>query len=95
MKLPTNNHKDRHLNIDILFVKKIKMFVLSSIEDKCMHFETLFSKHNKYIIHKLQQFIQSQRLKNIFTVLEGAFKNMIDRISKNIYTDLIEYITDS
>ena len=26
MELPTNNHKDRHLNIDILFVNKTQMF---------------------------------------------------------------------
>ena len=26
MKLPTNHHQDRHLNIDILFVKKIQIF---------------------------------------------------------------------
>ena len=33
IKLPTNYHKGRYLNIDILFVKKIQMFVLSSVED--------------------------------------------------------------
>ena len=47
MELPTNYYKDRHLKINILFVKKIQMFVLSSIEDKCMNFETLYSKYNK------------------------------------------------
>ena len=28
MQLPTNYHKDRHLNINILFVKKIQMFLM-------------------------------------------------------------------
>ena len=33
MELSTNYHNGRHLNIDILFVKKIRIFVLSSVED--------------------------------------------------------------
>ena len=57
IKLPTNYCKGRHLNIDIFFVKKIQMFVLSSLEDRCRHFETLFSKHNKYILNIIQQII--------------------------------------
>ena len=60
-----------------------------------MYFKTLFSRHNKYILNKLQQIIQSERLKNIFTVLEGAFKNMNDWICNNLDTDLTKYITDS
>ena len=31
----------------------------------------------------------------MFTILEGAFKNMNDSISNNLHTDLIKYITDS
>ena len=27
MELPTNYHKDRHLNVDVLFMKKIQLFV--------------------------------------------------------------------
>ena len=59
MGLSTNYHNSRHLNIDVLFVKKIWMFVLSSIEDQCTHFETLFSNHKNYILVILQQIIQS------------------------------------
>ena len=33
MELSTNYHNSRYLNIDILFVKKIQIFVLSSVED--------------------------------------------------------------
>ena len=51
IKLSTNYHNGRHLNIDILFVKKIQMFVLSSAEDQCTHFETLFSKHTGMIYY--------------------------------------------
>ena len=44
MKLPTNYHKDGYLSVDVLFVKKIRLFVLSSMEEQCMHLELLFSK---------------------------------------------------
>ena len=40
VELSTNYHNGRHLNIDILFVKKIQIFVLSSVEDRCTHFKT-------------------------------------------------------
>ena len=33
IELTTNYHKDGHLNADVLFVKKIQLFVLSSVED--------------------------------------------------------------
>ena len=60
-----------------------------------MYFKTFFSKYNGYILNILQQFTQTRRLKNIFTILEGAFKNMNDWIRSNLHTDLIKYITDS
>ena len=93
-ELSTNYHNDRHLNIDILFVKKIQIFVFPSAEDQCTHFETLISKHKNYILIILQQIIQSQRLKNVFTVLEGAFKNMSKWRQSSLHTDKIKYITD-
>ena len=55
----------------------------------------LFSNHNKYILNILQQIIQLQSLKHIFTVLEEAFKNMNEWIRSNLHTDLIKYITNS
>ena len=60
-----------------------------------MYFETFFSKHNKYILNKLQQLIHSPRLKNIITVMEGAFKNMNNWIRSNLHRNLIKYVTDS
>ena len=71
------------------------MFMMLPLKERGMYFKTLISKHNKYILNKLQQLIQSQRLKNVFTVWEGAFKNMNDWIRSNLHTDLIKYITDS
>ena len=40
MELPMNHYKNRLLSTDILSMKKIRMFVLSSLEDKYNHFET-------------------------------------------------------
>ena len=71
------------------------MFVLSSAEDQCTHFETLFSKHKSYILIILQQIIQSQRLKNVSTVLEGALKDINKWIRSNLHTDQTKYVTNS
>ena len=95
MELTTNYHKDGHLNVDVLFVKKIWLFVLSSMEDQCMHLELLFPKHTKYLLNILQQSIQSQRLKNIFAILGGVSKNMKEWIRGNLRTDQINYTTNS
>ena len=92
-------HKTTSTNIpytiDILFVNNTQMFTMLPLKGRSMCFETFFSKHNKYLLNKLQQLIQSQRLKNVFIVMEGDFKNMDDQIHSNLYTDLIKYITDS
>ena len=94
MELLTNYCNSRHLNIDILLVKKIRIFVLSSIDDQCTHFEILFSKHKNYILNKLQKINQPQRLKNVFTVLEGVFKNVNESLHRNLPTDQTKYVTN-
>ena len=60
-----------------------------------MYFKTLLSKHDNYIQNKLEQFIQSIRLKNIFTFVEGAFKNIVDWIYSNLHIDLVKYMANS
>ena len=70
------------------------MFVLSSTEDQYTHFETLFYEHKNYILIILQQIIQSQRFKNVSTVLKGVLKNMIEWLNISLHTDLTKYITD-
>ena len=59
-----------------------------------MYFEIFYSQYNKYILNILEQLTQSQRLKNICTVLEGVFKNINEWICNNLHTDSIKYITD-
>ena len=39
--------------------------------------------------------MQSQRLQNLFTIMEGAFKNIVDWIHSNLHTDLPKYMTES
>ena len=62
-------HEDEQLNVDVLFVKKIRLFILSSVENRCLYFEPLFSKHTRYLLNIIQHMIQSQRLKAILTIL--------------------------
>ena len=83
------------MNTDTLFMKKVQMFLMLHIKDLCIYFQTLFSKNNRYILTMLQQFIQSRRLKNIFTIFEVIFKNMNEWIRSNLHINLIKYITDS
>ena len=47
------------------------------------------------MLNILQQLTQSQKFKNVFTVLKVAFKNMNEWICSNLYTNLIKYIIDS
>ena len=52
-------HKKDHLQIDGLSVKKLQLFLLSSTEEHYVYLESLFSKHNKYLLKICQQIIQS------------------------------------
>ena len=54
MDLPINYYKNVNLNTDILFMKNIQMFVLSSLEDRYTYFETLYYKHKSNILIILQ-----------------------------------------
>ena len=83
------------LFVDILFVNKTEMFLMLSLNNRFVYFKTLLSKHNKYIQNKRKQIIQSQRLKNIFTIIKEAFKKIVDWIYGNQHIDLIKYMTDS
>ena len=42
MESPTICHKNGHLQVHVLLVKKIQLFVLLSTEDQCAHLESLF-----------------------------------------------------
>ena len=91
MELPMNYHKNRNLNTDLIFMKKIRMFVLSSPEDRYNHFETLYYEHKNYILIILQQIILSQRFEKVSTVLKEVLKNMVKWLDISLPTDLIEY----
>ena len=87
MKLPMNYHQNRHLNINILLVNKAQIFLMLPLKERYMHFETLFSKHKKYILNILQQLVQLQRLKNVFTVVEKLSRIWVIRY-KVIYIQI-------
>ena len=94
MELPMNYHKNRNLNADLLFKKKIRMLVLSSTEDRNNHSKILFNEHKNYILIILQQIIQLRRFKKVSTVLIGVFMNMIKWLDSSLYINLTKYTTD-
>ena len=96
MKPPTDYHKDSHLNVEVLVVKIIQLFILSSAKTvACMNLVLLFSKHNKYLLNIIKQIIQSQRLKAILTILGVVSKNTKEWIHMNLRTDQVNYVTKS
>ena len=90
MELPTNYHQDGPLNVDVLFVKKLRLFILSSV-DQCMEFEPLFSKHTMYLLNITQQIIQSRRFKAILTILGVISKNTKEWIRMKLRTNQANY----
>ena len=70
------------------------MFALSSTEDQSNHFEILFCEHKNYILIMLQQIIQLERFKKVFTVLKGVLKNMIEWLDSSLHKNLTKYIAD-
>ena len=94
MKLPINYHKNRNLNTDLLFTKKIQIFVLLSTEDRYTLFETLFCEHNYYFLIILQQITQLQKFKKISTVLKVVLKNVIKWLNISLHIYLTKFIND-
>ena len=68
MELPINHYKNGKSNTDILSMKKIQTFVLSSSEDRYTSFETLYYGHKNNILIILQQIIQSRRFMKVSAV---------------------------
>mmetsp|Transcript_55032 Transcript_55032/g.61536 ORF Transcript_55032/g.61536 Transcript_55032/m.61536 type:complete len:406 (+) Transcript_55032:52-1269(+) len=95
MELPKNHHQDGHLNVDVLFVKKIRLCILSSVENRHMEFESLFSKHTMYLLNIIQQIIQSRRFKAMLTILKVVSKNTNEWICMNLGTTQANYTTNS
>ena len=94
MELTTNYYKDRHLNVDVLFVEKIRLFILLPVENRYMEYEMLFSKHNMYLLSIIQQVIQSRRFKAILTTLKFVSKNTKGWICMNVCNTWANYTTN-
>ena len=95
MELPTNYHEGGPMNVDVLFVKKIRLFILSSVENRWVEFEPLFSEHIMYLLNIPQQSIQSQRFKAILTILGVISKNKKEWTHINLRTNQADYATKS
>ena len=87
----TKYHKDEQMNVEVLFMKKISLYILSSVDDRSLHFKPLFSKHTKCLLKIIQRMIQSQRLKAILTILEIVYDNTKVWIYINLRIDQVSY----
>ena len=61
------------------------------MENRCLHSESLFSKHTKYLLNTIQHIIQSQRLKTILAILGVVYDNTKVWLRNNLYTDQVNY----
>ena len=75
----------------MLSMKKIRLYMLSSVENRCLHYELLFSKHIKYLLNIIQRVIQSRRLKAILTILGIIYDNTKVWIQINLRIDQVSY----
>ena len=69
----------------------MRLFILSSTENRCLYSESLFSKHSKYLLNTIQHMIQSRRLKVILVILGVVYDNTKDWIRINLHTDQVNY----
>ena len=94
MELSTLCHKNDHLQVDILSVKELRLLVLSSTEEYCVHLKSLFLKHTKYLLKICQQIIQSQRFKKASITLKIVLKNVTEWFNSDQYFILTKYTTN-
>ena len=91
MELPSICLKNGQLQVDVLSVKKLWLFVLSSTEEHCVYLESLFSKHTKYLLKICQQIIQSGRFKKVSITLKRVLKNVTGWFDSDPYFILTKY----
>ena len=61
------------------------------MDNRCLHFELLFSKHTKYLLNIIQHMIQSRRLEAILTFLGIIYNNAKVWIHMNLHINQINY----
>ena len=76
MKSPFICHKNDLLQVDVISVKKLRLFVLLYKEKHCVHLESLFLKHTKSLLKMYQQIIQSRRSKKASITIKRVLKNV-------------------
>ena len=91
MESPSICHENDLLQSDVISVKKLQLFVLSSKEEQRVRLKSLISKHTKYLLKIYQQIIQSGRFKKTFITLKRVLKNMTKWINSDPDLILIIY----
>ena len=59
-----------------------------------MCFKAQLFKYNKYVQERLEQIIKSKEYKDVYTIVEWGFKNLVDWVHSNLHIDLINYMVD-
>ena len=71
------------LQLDVLPMKNLQLFLLTSKEEHIVYLKSLFSKHTRYLLKIYEQIIQSGRFKKISIALKRVLKN-VSEWSNNI-----------
>ena len=90
-----DHYKVIHLDIDLLFVNKIQIILMISWNIRFMNVKALLSKYNKYVQNRLHQSVQSRGFKDVYTVMDRTFENIVDWVRSNLYIDLTNCMADS
>ena len=68
-------HKNDSLQLDVLPMKNLQLFVLSSKEEHRVYLESLLSKHTKYLLKTYEQIVQYGGFKKTSIALKRVLKN--------------------
>ena len=77
MESTSIRHEYDLLQLDIISIKKLRLLVLSSKEEHCIHLKTFRSKNTKYIMKMYQLIIQYGIFKKTSIILKRVMKNTI------------------
>ena len=68
----------RFLKSDVLPMKILQLFVLSSKEEHRVYLESLLSKHTTYLLKIYEQIVQYGRFKKTSVALKRVLKNVTE-----------------
>ena len=73
----------RFLESDVLPMKSLQLFILSSKEEHRVYLESLLSKHTTYLLKIYEQIVQYGRFKKTSVALKRVLKNVTEWSDNN------------